>query len=94
MELKGFNNYVTEVLGANSMEQDPLDHILRPDIIRPNPVTMGSGSSSTIPMHWNNSPFLSGSRITSAFGTNPKKKAERKALRFHEFIDAVKNLSK
>lgn len=94
MELKDFNNYLTEMLGADSMEKDPLDNILRPDIIRPNPVTMGSGSSSTIPMHWNNSPFLSGSRITSAFGTNPKKKIERKALRFHEFIDSVKKLTK
>ena len=83
-----------EGLGANSMALEPIDAILRPDIIRPNPVTLGAGSSSTVPMHWNNSPFLSGGRLTSAFGANPKKSKERRALRFHEFIEASKKLSK
>jgi hypothetical protein len=94
MRAKNFDQYLNEVLGANSMETDPLDLILRPDIIRPNPVTLGAGSSSTIPMHWNNSPFLSGSRLTSAFGINPKAPTRKKALRFHEFIGAVKKLTK
>lgn len=94
MKVRDFNQYVFEVLGADSMEPDPADNIFRPDIIRPNPVTMGAGSSSTIPMQWSNSPFLSGSRITSAFGINPKKERKRKALRFHEFIDSVKKMAK
>lgn len=94
MRAKDFNQYITEVLGADSMEKDPLDLILRPDIIKPNPVMMGAGSSATVPMQWNNSPFLSGGRLTSAFGINPKVSTRKKALRFHEFIDAVKTLSK
>lgn len=94
MRVQDFNQYITEMMGANSMEPDPLDNILRPDIIRPNPVMMGAGSSATIPMQWNNSPFLSGGRLTSAFGLNPKKSTRKKALRFHEFIDSIKKLSK
>lgn len=94
MELKGFSEYLVEVLGADSMEKDPADLIMRPDIIRPNPVMMGAGTSATIPMQWDNSPFLSGGRLTSAFGTNPRKKASRKALRFHEFMATIKKLSK
>ena len=90
----GFNNYLNEVIGANSMERDPADIILSPDIKRANQMSFYAGTSGTVPTFWNNSPFLTGSRITSAFGLNPKEVKRKNVLTYHDFIKTHKKFSK
>lgn len=92
--LKGFDQYINEALGANSMERDPVDLIIAPDIKRANALMFNSGQAGTIPTHWNNSPFLSGGKLTSAFGLNPKAPKKKSVLSYHEFRKLVKSYSK
>lgn len=92
--VKGFGQYVLEGLGANTMERDPVDLIMHPDTKRANAMMLYSGTSGAIPTHWNNSPFLSGGRLTSAFGLNPRKPQKQTVLNYHEFIRTIKKLSK
>jgi hypothetical protein len=87
---KRFNQYLAEVMGADSMERDPADTILSPDIKNSNAMLTFSGTGSTIPVHWNNSPFLSGGRLTSAFGLNPKEPKKKSVLSYYEFIKATR----
>lgn len=82
-----------EVIGADSMEKDPADLVLNPDTKRASAMMFFAGSSGTVPAHWNNSPFLTGGRLTSAFGSNPKS-AKKKVLNYHDFIKTVKGLTK
>jgi hypothetical protein len=84
---------LVEGFGAISMEPDPAERIMEPDTKRANAMSFYSGTSGTIPTHWNNSPFLSGSRITSAFGSNPRMEKKGKALTYREFIDAHKKFT-
>ena len=86
--IKGFEEYINEAIGANSMERDPLDMIQHPDTKRASAFMFFQGASSSIPNHWNNSPFLSGGRLTSAFGLNPKAKKKR-VLNYYEFLKAA-----
>lgn len=86
--IKGFKEYINEAIGANSMERDPLDLIQHPDTKRASAFMSFQGASSSIPNHWNNSPFLSGGRLTSAFGLNPKTKKKR-VLNYYEFLKAA-----
>lgn len=81
---------LTEGFGANTMETDPLDLITRPDIQRANSLMFYQGSSGKVPAHWNNSPFLTGGRLTSAFGANPKGSSKNKVMSYKEFIDATR----
>jgi len=90
----GFNNYLNEVIGADSMERDPAQLIISPDIKRASAMTFHSGASGTIPTHWNNSPFLTGGRLTSAFGLNPKKEKKKTVLTYQDFMKAHKRLNK
>ncbi len=92
--VKGFNKYVAEGLGANTMERDPVDLIMSPDTKRANALMLYSGTSGAIPTHWNNSPFLTGGRLTSAFGLNPRKQKKQTVLSYQEFIGTIKRLSK
>jgi hypothetical protein len=83
---------LVEEFGANTMQRDPLDIVVHPDIQRSGALMFYSGSSGQIPAHWNNSPFLSGGRLTSAFGANPRS-ATRRVLRYEEFIDSHKQIN-
>jgi len=89
-----FTGYLTEVLGTDSMEKDPADLILQPDIKRSNAMMTFAGSSGTIPAQWNNSPFLTGGRLTSAFGLNPRKVKKKTVLNYYEFIKTTNEFSK
>jgi len=89
----GFDKYLNETIGADSMERDPADLVLHPDIQRSSALMFNAGTSGTIPTQWNNSPFLSGGRLTSAFGLNPKQK-KKKVLSYHEFVKSSKKFSK
>jgi len=82
-----------EGFGAISMEPDHAERILEPDTKRANAMMFYSGASGTIPSHWNNSPFLSGSRITSAFGSNPRADKKTRVMSYHEFVEAHKKFT-
>jgi len=90
---KSFAKYLKESFtgGAAAMDRDPVDAIISPDTKRANPV---QPSMSSGPSHWNNSPFLSGGRLTSAFGMNPEKEEKKKILTYEEFVKATSKLSK
>jgi|688.fasta_scaffold2442888_1 hypothetical protein len=92
--IQGFGDYVFEVFGADTMQKDPMDLIISPDTKRANAMSFYAGASGTIPTHWNNSPFLTGGRLTSAFGLNPKATKKKNVLNYHEFIKTTKNFSK
>jgi hypothetical protein len=83
-----------EGFGAISMEPDPAERIMDPDTTRSNALMFHSGSSGTIPAHWNNSPFLTGGRLTSAFGANPKMEKKIKIMSYQEFIGQSKKVNK
>lgn len=92
--ITSFEKYVLEGLGANTMERDPAELVLAPDNARANAMMSFSGTSGAIPTHWNNSPFLAGGRLTSAFGSNPRGKNKQVVLSYSEFIKAAKKFSK
>lgn len=91
--IKGYLEYVNEVLGADSMEKDPADLVMNPDTKRASGLMLHAGTSGAIPTHWNNSPFLAGGRLTSAFGLNPKTLKKKSVLNYHEFVKASKSVS-
>jgi hypothetical protein len=90
------NQKIFEAIGANSMNPDPKGLFLTPDQKTPSALTYKVGASGTIPTHWNNSPFLSGGRITSAFGANPsgKKRTINRVLTYDEFVETSKKHSR
>lgn len=90
---KSFDRFINEVMGADSMERDPADIIISPDIQRSSAMMTFAGTSGAIPTHWNNSPFLTGGRLVSAFGLNPKAMKKKSVLTYHEFMKATKGLS-
>jgi hypothetical protein len=92
--LRKNRRYLNEGFGANSMERDPADIILQPDVKRSNAMMTFAGTSGTVPTHWNNSPFLSGGRLTSAFGLNPKAPKKKSVLSYHEFIKTTRGFQK
>jgi hypothetical protein len=91
--VKDFGQYLIEALGANTMERDPIELVMSPDTKRASSMMFYSGTSGAIPTHWNNSPFLSGGRLTSAFGLNPRK-PKKQVLDYHEFLKTTRKLSK
>lgn len=84
-----FREYIKEAIGADSMERDPVDLIQSPDIKRASQMMFFSGTSGTIPTFWNNSPFLSGGRMTSTFGANPQA-SDKSVLSYEDFIKTTK----
>jgi hypothetical protein len=85
---------LVEGIGANSIELDNTERILRPDTKRANAMMLYAGASGTIPAHWNNSPFLTGGRITSAFGSNPRMDKKIKILSYEEFVKTSNEFNK
>lgn len=92
--VKGFSKYISEAIGADSMERDPADIILYPETQRSSGMMLHAGTSGAIPTHWNNSPFLTGGRLTSAFGLNPRAAKKKSVLNYHEFIKTTRAFSK
>lgn len=92
MQVKSFLKYLNEAIGANSMELDPVGTMIHPDTKRSSAIMFNQGTSGSIPTHWNNSPFLSGGRLTSAFGMNPKVSKKKTVLSYSEFIKASKRM--
>jgi hypothetical protein len=83
-----------EWYGADSMGTD-LDHLIpSPDEKRFNNMMYTAGASTTVPSHWNNSPFLTGSRMTSAFGSNPREKKKRSIMTYQEFLESKNKKNK
>jgi hypothetical protein len=82
-----------EGIGKTSIELDDTQNILRPDVKRASALMFNSGASGTIPTHWNNSPFMAGGRLTSAFGSNPRIDKKIKVLTYQEFIENVNKLT-
>ncbi len=72
------------------MEPDPAERIMEPDTTRASAMMFYSGSSGTIPAHWNNSPFLAGRSASSAFGANPRVERKVKVLSYNEFLETSK----
>lgn len=85
---------LVEGIGANSIELDNTERILRPDLKRANAMMFYAGSSGTIPAQWNNSPFLTGGRLTSAFGSNPRIDKKIKIFSYQEFIQTSNEFNK
>lgn len=85
---------LVEGIGANSIELDNTERILRPDTKRANAMMFYAGASGTIPAQWNNSPFLTGGRITSAFGSNPRMDKKIKILSYEEFVKTSNEFNK
>jgi hypothetical protein len=83
-----------EGFGANSIDLDTTRSIISPDTKRANAMMFYSGTAGTVPSHWNNSPFLTGGRLTSAFGANPEKSKKGPVLSYHDFIKTHKQFSK
>lgn len=83
-----------EGYGANTIDLDTTRSIISPDTKRANAMPFYSGGSGAIPTFWNNSPFLSGGKVTSAFGANPKQSKKREVLSYHDFIKTHKQMSK
>lgn len=84
---------LNEGFGAIMMDPDPAERIMEPDTKRANAMMFYSGTSGTIPSHWNNSPFLSGGRLTSAFGSNPRMDKKVKIMSYQEFVEAHKKFT-
>jgi hypothetical protein len=70
---------------ATYIENDPSRSQVSPDQKRASALGFYSGSAGTIPAQWSNSSLLSGSRLTSAFGANPKSK-KKTVLSYQEFL--------
>jgi hypothetical protein len=87
---------LVEAIGANSMNPDPKSLFLTPDMRTPSGLMFHGGAAGTIPAHWNNSPFLTGGYLTSAFAANPKskKKSINRVLTYEEFVETSKKHSR
>jgi hypothetical protein len=83
-----------EGFAANSVDVDTARSIISPDTKRANAMMFYSGTAGTIPAHWNNSPLLTGGRLTSAFGANPEKSKKKGVLSYHDFIKTHSQFSK
>jgi hypothetical protein len=83
-----------EWYGADTMGTD-LDHLIpSPDDKGFNQLANRAGTSTMVPSHWNNSPFLTGSRMTSVFGSNPKENKKRPIMTYQEFLESKKKKNK
>lgn len=77
-----------EWYGADTMGTDANYIIPSPDEKRFNHLMYTAGASTTVPSHWNNSPFLAGGRMTSTFGSNPKEEKKRKIMTYKQFLES------
>ena len=82
-----------EGFGAISMEPDTANRILEPDTSRASAMMFYSGSSGTVPTHWNNSPFLAGRSGGSVFGSNPRADKKTRVMSYQEFVEAHKKFT-
>jgi hypothetical protein len=85
MEVKTFEAFLEESIGAITMERTPKDKLNNPNhnVAQSRPIPMGRASS--IPMQWGGGP---GSRQGARYGSNPTVK--KRALTYNEFMTASK----
>lgn len=83
MNLFDFDQFVTESFGAITIVRKPVGQLNEPDVANPVPSLINTGRASSVPKHWNNSPFMSG----GYYGANPdeKKKKKRSILKYKDF---------
>jgi hypothetical protein len=67
--VKGYLEYIKEHFGAITIERPPEDMFVRnPNLPQPLSINTRVGGTNRIPMHWNNSPYLSGGFGGSGYG--------------------------
>jgi hypothetical protein len=87
--MKGRNRNMTESIGAVTMVRQPADKLNEPDFRTPIPNLISTTRNSSVPMHWNNAPFMSGGR----YGANPEG-GKRRVMTYKDFIKAKKKFLK
>ena len=59
--VKSYLEYIAEHFGAITIERPPEDMFVKnPNLPQPLSINTWVGGTGRIPMHWNNSPYLSG----------------------------------
>jgi hypothetical protein len=81
--MKPLKKHTDESIGAITMVRKPADKLNEPDFRTPIPNIIHTGRSSATPMHWNNSPFMSGGR----YGANPND-GKNKVMSYKDFVKA------
>lgn len=67
--VKSYLEYIKEHFGAITIERSPEDMFVRnPNLPQPLSINTRVGGTGRIPMHWNNSPYLSGGFGGSGYG--------------------------
>jgi hypothetical protein len=87
--MKRQNRNISESIGAVSMVRQPADKLNEPDFRTPIPNLISTTRNSSVPMHWNNAPFMSGGR----YGANPKDGKSR-VMTYKDFVKAKKKFLK
>ena len=95
--VKSYSEYIKEHFGAITIEYPPEDMFTRnPSVPTPLALNTHVGGSTRLPMHWNNSPFLSGGFGGSGygrFGSDPDgEDIDVKYNRYHEMDSYISNL--
>lgn len=88
--MRPLKKHTDESIGAITMVRKPADKLNEPDFRTPIPNIIHTGRSSAAPMHWNNSPFMSGGRYGAgalSFGANPKD-GKNKVMSYKDFVKA------
>jgi len=85
MEVKSFDLFVKESIGAITMERNPNDKLNNPNLNVAQSRTIPMGGASSIPMQWSRG---QGSRQGSRYGSNPTLK--KRAMTYAEFMTASK----
>jgi hypothetical protein len=83
------NQDILESIGAVTMVKKPSDKLNEPDFRTPIPNLISTTRNSSVPMHWNNSPFMSGGR----YGANPKS-GKNEVMTYKDFVKAKKKFLK
>jgi hypothetical protein len=81
MNVKHYNEFIVESIGANTMNRKPVEQLNNPKHNIQQPKTIATGKAGSIPMHWNNSP---GVYAGARYGSNPSSK--KRAMSYDEFI--------
>ena len=67
--VKSYSEYIKEHFGAITIEYPPEHMVVRnPNLPQPLAINTWVGGTGRIPMHWNNSPYLSGGFGGSGYG--------------------------
>jgi len=76
--IKSYSEYIKEHFGAITIEYPPEDMFVKnPNLPQPLSINTWVGGTGRIPMHWNNSPYLSGGFGGSGYGRFGQDPGER-----------------